>query len=215
MQSAENDVTELNALVSAIHCAKQAQPTHVLLVGISGIDGSGKSFIAQKLAAELESSGLPAALIGLDPWRTAPEIRFQNVNSGEHFYRHAYRFDELYSQLIDPLKRDGDISLAANILERDGSSSTLHYKFEAVQVVLLEGIFLFKREMQTRFDLRVWIDCSFKTALKRALKRNQEGVSIEQLTHDYNKVYRPAQEFHLHRDNPVNTAHIRIENEVY
>jgi uridine kinase len=48
--------------------------------------------------------------------------------------------------------------------------------FDNVDLILLEGIFLFKRAHQQRYDFRLWIDCSFKTALERALRRSQEGL---------------------------------------
>ena len=50
------------------------------------------------------------------------------------------------------------------------------YHFQDVDVILLEGIFLLKREFQQSYDLSVWIDCTFETALERALQRAQEGL---------------------------------------
>jgi uridine kinase len=44
-------------------------------------------------------------------------------------------------------------------------------------VVLVEGIFLFKPLYRNYVDLTIWIDCSFSTALARAIARGQEGLS--------------------------------------
>jgi hypothetical protein len=42
-------------------------------------------------------------------------------------------------------------------------------------VVVVEGIYLLKRELRAHHDVSLWIDCSFETALERALAREQEG----------------------------------------
>src|SRR6266851_1176099 len=60
---------------------------------------------------------------------------------------------------------------------------------EGVDVVLLEGIFLFKRECCGRYDFRIWIECSFETALKHALARLQEGLPPEETTAAYERIY--------------------------
>ena len=54
---------------------------------------------------------------------------------------------------------------------------------------MLEGIFLFKRELQQCYDFRLWIDCSFKTALERALSRLQEGLPPADTIAAYERIY--------------------------
>ena len=74
-----------------------------LLVGISGIDACGKGYIAARLA-ELLSANLNVALINADGWLQLPEVRFSGSMPGEHFYRNAFRFDEMFRDLVLPLK---------------------------------------------------------------------------------------------------------------
>jgi uridine kinase len=60
---------------------------------------------------------------------------------------------------------------------RTASSYRPHvYDFHDADVVLLEGIFIYKRAYRPHFDLACWIDCTFETALERALRRAQEGL---------------------------------------
>jgi pantothenate kinase len=51
------------------------------------------------------------------------------------------------------------------------------YDFAAVDVIVLEGIYLLKRRLQARYDLSIWIDCTVETALARAVARGQEAAS--------------------------------------
>lgn len=40
------------------------------------------------------------------------------------------------------------------------------YEFQAIDVIVLEGIYLLERAFQADYDLSLWIDCTFDTALE-------------------------------------------------
>lgn len=161
----------------AYSVCESARGRRARLIAISGIDGSGKGYISPQLAEKLASNALRVALIAADGWLNLPEVRFGGDDPGEHFYSHAFRFEEMFSRLIEPLVRDGSIHVIAEYTEETANCYREHvYEFYDVDLILLEGIFLFKREYQHRYDLRLWIDCSFQTALERALSRSQEGL---------------------------------------
>jgi uridine kinase len=63
------------------------------------------------------------------------------------------------------------------------------------------------------FDLKVWIDCSFATALRRAMARDQEGLPPQEAKRTFETIYFPAQRIHLARDNPRKAADIVFTNE--
>jgi uridine kinase len=185
-----------------------------LLVAVSGIDGSGKSTVAPQLAAGIEALGLHAVTLTIDPWHTPTFVRFSKEDPGEHFYRHAFRWSEMFDHLIEPLQRNRRVHLTAEVTRLPENDRIQHtYAFENVDVVVLEGIFLFKRELLHRYDVRCWVECSFETALARALRRNQEGLSPEEIRRDYDKIYFAAQRVHFRRDLPHLTAEFLIDND--
>jgi hypothetical protein len=94
------DLAEVARLVER---RRSAGPSAVL-VGLSGIDGAGKGFLAAELRRELERSALRVALINVDGWLNLPAVRFSPDDPAEHFYRHALRLDELFSDLVLPLR---------------------------------------------------------------------------------------------------------------
>jgi uridine kinase len=185
-----------------------------LLVGISGIDGSGKGFITEKLADALRTKSLNVALISADDWLNLPHVSINRDNYAEHFYEHAIRFDEMFERLIVPLKQNREINITADCA--DAKATTYReqcYDFRNIDIVLLEGIFLFKPAYRHQFDLGVWIDCSFKCALKRAIERGQEGLSPAETIKAFQTIYFPAQRIHLARDNPREDADIVFMND--
>ena len=185
-----------------------------LLVAISGIDGSGKGYITSKLDSLLTQQNLRIATIGIDGWLNLPAKRFSKMNPGEHFYQNAVRFGELFGQLIFPLRDRRSIHLEADYTEETASGYRKHiYQFTDIDVILLEGIYLLKRQFQSTYDLSFWIECSFETALSRAIARSQEGLSPTETVAAYQTIYFPAQRIHFERDQPQQGATAILHND--
>jgi uridine kinase len=197
-----------------IDARNRAARIRALLVGISGIDGSGKGFISEKLADSLRTKSLNVAPISADDWLNLPKVCINPDNYAEHFYEHAIRFDEMFERLIVPLKENREVNITAHCADAKATAyREQRYNFRNIDIVLLEGIFLFKREYRHQFDLGVWIDCSFKCALQRAIERGQEGLPPAETIKAFQTIYFPAQRIHLVRDNPREGADIVFMND--
>jgi uridine kinase len=183
------------------------------VVGLSGIDGAGKGFLAGELCRELERTRLRVALVNVDGWLNLPAIRFSQQNPAEHFYCHALRLEEMFSDLVLPLRERRTHRLLARHAEETATAYRDHqYDFRDIDVVLVEGIFIYKRAHRSCFDLAAWIDCSFETALERALGRAQEGLPPAETIAAYETIYFPAQRLHGRRDEPRRGADAVVVN---
>jgi uridine kinase len=197
----ENNVKKLSELVLAEYRSYGNQ--NVFTVAISGIDASGKGFIAGLLQNELEKKDLKVANINIDPWQNPLTLRLQKENPAENFYKEVFRWDDFFTQLITPLKKNGSIYLETMLIRTEADEYYPHiYNFKDVNILLVEGIFLFKKALLNYYDLKIWIDCSFETGMQRAIVRNSENLSKEQLVNDYTTYYYPAQRYHFQQDNP-------------
>lgn len=158
------------------------------VVGVSGVDGAGKSWLCARMSEALLARGLRVVTLGIDDWRTAPEERFRGPDWGRGFYERAYRWDEARAAL-DAARRSAQNDL-----------------------VLFEGIFALADERRGWFELTIWVECPFEVALGRALERNQEGLEPGALRDEYERVYWPAQRLHMERDRPRERADWVFEN---
>jgi uridine kinase len=189
-------------------------PHRALLVGISGIDWSGKSFVATQLEKHLRSLGWNVAALSADDWHSVANIRNNPNNPAEHFYEHALRLSEMFEHLVIPLRDRVALDLTADYCDAKAAKfRKKRYQFSDVDIVLLEGIFLFKRAYRDHFNVKVWIDCSFATALRRATLRVQEGLSPAETERAFETIFFPAQRLHLQRDQPREHADIIFDNE--
>jgi uridine kinase len=187
-----------------------------LLVGISGIDGCGKGYVAAQIEARLAQYAVTSAVINVDGWLSLPAKRFNRDAPAECFYESAIRFDEFFSELVIPLRNQKSVYLIADFVEETARQYRKHvYNIKNVDVILVEGIFLFKQAYRSLFDLAIWVDCSFATALARALQRAQEGLSPAETIAAYETIYFPAQKIHFDQDNPRRSADLILDNDVY
>ncbi len=193
---------------------KSLPPSRCVIVGISGIDASGKGYIAERLAERLREDGHTVAVIGGDGWLHLPEKRYAKTNPGEHFYLNGFRFDELFQQLIVPLRTKRTVWLKANHTEQTAQHYRQKvYDLREVDIAILECIFLFQPAYESHFDLKIWLECRFETALARALARGQEGLPPEETIREFERIYFPAQRLHIERDAPRTRADIVYPND--
>ncbi|MGD9628957.1 MAG: uridine kinase [Pyrinomonadaceae bacterium] len=200
-------------IAEAILSKRSEVPTErAMLVGISGIDGSGKGYITAKIAAEL--TGPNIAVINVDGWLDLPDVRFDPSNAAENFYANGIRLDEMFRRLVLPLKSDRCVEILMDFAEETANDFRPHtYRYSDIDIILLEGIFLFKEQYADNFDLKIWIECSFETALERAIGRSQEGLSAEETIRAYETIYFPAQRIHFAKDDPRSAADLNFDND--
>lgn len=206
---------ELSTLVAGVRACRSTTPIdRSVLVGLSGIDGSGKGYLAATLCAELQRADPRVAVLNVDGWLNLPATRFSQTNPAEHFYHHSLRLEAMFEQLVLPLRDHRTHRLVADYAEETATAYRDHlYDFHDVDIVLLEGIFIYKRAFRSYFDRAFWIDCTFDTALERALQRTQEGLPPAETAAAYETIYFPAQRLHFERDEPRRVADGIIAND--
>ncbi|HXW10106.1 MAG TPA: hypothetical protein VD737_05805 [Steroidobacteraceae bacterium] len=212
--SRTNALREAVALVLVALAENRRNRDRALLVAISGVDGSGKTRYAAELAEGLRRAGLCVAVVGVDPWQNPQSERFTSGSEpADHFYRRAIRFEELFARVVEPLVTQRSLHLETLGIRTDADVwEPLTYEFADVDVVLLEGIFLFRRDLASRYDLRLWVHCPLPTALRRALARNVERRTEPELRRDYARIYHAAQRVHFELDDPEAGADLVIDN---
>jgi uridine kinase len=203
----DDSITELSKNVLKRFYAHHDK--HIFTVAISGIDASGKGYVAKLLQDALEKQNLKVANINIDPWQNPISLRLQKKNPVENFYKNVFRWDDFFSQLILSLQKIGSIYLETMLIRTHADQYyPFTYNYNELDILLIEGIFLFKKEFLTYYDLKIWINCSFEKGIQRAIDRNVERINKQQLIHDYNTYYYPAQRFHFEKDRPKNLTEI-------
>jgi uridine kinase len=193
---------------------KNHNKQRLFTVAISGIDASGKGYITKLIQDGLEARGHKVANINIDPWQNPLLVRLQKKNAAENFYNNVFRWEEFFNQLIIPLQQAKGIELQTSLIHTDADQYYSHaYCYENLDILLIEGIFLFQEKYVSCYDYKIWIECSFETGLKRAIKRNIEKLDEKRLVNDYHTYYYAAQHIHFQSDKPKQLADLVFNNE--
>lgn len=208
----------MNAISSLAEAVLLKMESHtgerLFTVAISGIDGAGKGHISRLLQEELEQRGLAVATIHIDPWQNPIPLRLRKEDPAYNIYHNIFRWKDFFEQLIFPLQWNKRIRLETKGIRSDADEYyPLVYDHPAPDILLVEGILLFKKEYLSFYDHKIWIGCSFETALQRALQRNVEQLSKERLIHDYEVYYHAAQRLHIQKDDPEASADLIFDND--
>jgi hypothetical protein len=125
-------MAELQAVIERILETRVSIPAQrSVLVAITRIDGCGKGYCVAQALEQLTRRGIRAAIISVDGWLNLPRVRFGSSNPADHFYRRAIRFDEMFGQLVLPLRNQRSLWLEADYVEETASEYRKQtYEFE-------------------------------------------------------------------------------------
>lgn len=177
------------------------------LIAIDGVDGSGKSMLADRLLGVLAQAGTPAALLRVDDFR-------RPIAWGQDARREADVYYEDYYDLalLDRGARaflDGDPSFEIPVFdsrtERHQGQRTI--SFDGAPLALVEGVFAQRVAAVREVAAVVYIETSRDEARRRILTRDTaRGRTAADVTHRIDARYFPAQDRYLREHDPL--AHV-------
>ncbi|MGH7518788.1 MAG: hypothetical protein ACREOC_15185 [Gemmatimonadales bacterium] len=85
-----------------------------------------------------------------------PAVRFSPHRPGEHFYTWALRLEELLAHAVLPLRNERRLDLTFDAAEETATSyRPEQWRYDDADVILLEGILLFKPGQVARLSARL------------------------------------------------------------
>ena len=150
-----------------------------VIVAVDGRDGAGKTVFADGLAAVFAEDGSAVFRASIDDFHRPRAERYaRGRSSPEGFYRDSYDYATFRRVLIDPF-RDGrqtaattGFQLAAFDLARDTPVESAWVTAPRDAVLIVDGIFLHRRELRGLWDWSVWLDVPVDVAFLRMAERD-------------------------------------------
>ena len=148
---------------------------HRLRVAIDGLTAAGKTSLGHELARGLSRRGRPVSRASLDdfkrPWR---EQHLYDRTSGAGYYRNAFDREAACRLLLEPSGPTGDgvVSLCSidPITQIDHSALTTTMPTNGV--LLVDGLFAYRPEINAYWDLRVWVEIDAELSVRRGVERD-------------------------------------------
>ena len=203
---------ERSALVERVRDLVLALGPARLRVGVDGFTAAGKTSFGHELAYALSDAGRPVLRASLDdfkrPWR---EAHLYDRKSGEGYYRNAFDCEAMRRLLLEPAgpTGSGDVVLCSidPITQVDHTADVTHAPTDAVLVV--DGVFAFRPEIDDCWDLRVWLDVSRELAIARGEARDVLWGETESV---HSTRYAVAEDVYLAEVDARGRADVLIDN---
>lgn len=183
----------------------------VLRVAITGVDGAGKTRLADELAPLIERAGLPVIRGSIDGFHNPRAIRYRRGrDSPEGFYRDSFDIARFKAVLLDPLGPGGSrvYRTAAFDHRTDLPVRMAPRRAPVPSVLIVDGIFLQRPDLAGCWDLTIFLDVPFAVTFARMALR--DGGSPDAFAAS-NRRYREGQLLYLAEGRPRQTADIHVD----
>lgn len=194
----------------------EMQDDHPLRVAIDGITASGKTTLGNELASAITDCGHPVIRIRMDDFHHRREHRYrQGKDSARGYYEDAYDFDALSQHVLEPLGPNGTLAFRRRIIDL-ASDAPIEEPAELAasgSILIADGSFM-QRRHRGKWDVVIFVDASFETALRRGIDRDakQFGGRAEAIQR-YARRYHAASHMYIDEVDPVHAADIIIDND--
>ncbi|EOP68685.1 uridine kinase [Bacillus cereus] len=190
--------------------------THPIRVGVSGITASGKTTFANELAEELKQCGVPVTRASIDDFHNPRAIRYtQGKESARGYYEDAHDYTAFKERLLKPLGPSGNLqyeTISHNLIT-DVSVHNEPLVALSNMVLIVDGTFLLKKDIEHLFDYKIFVDTDFEIARNRGAKRETEVFgSYEEAEKMFLNRYHAACKMYIEEHNPKECANVVFQN---
>jgi uridine kinase len=198
------------------HAIAAISRPHPIRVALDGVDAAGKTSLADDLVRPLEAQAYSVIRASLDSFHHPREVRHRRgAASPEGYYYDSFDYPALKSLLLEPLGPGGSLRYQTALF--DGRSEVaLSSPVQTAglhSVLLFDGVFLFRPELEAGWDLRIWVEVTFEVALSRAIQRDAALFGGAAAVRErYQQRYIPGQRLYLAQCRPREQAHLIVDN---
>jgi len=205
----------LDELAAAIVAAQLDHPTRV---AIDGVDGSGKTTLADELVDPIRRAGRDVIRGSVDGFHNPRAVRYtRGPDSPEGYFLDSFDYGALKRELLEPLGPTGHRSFRTAVFDyrSDRAVETPPRLAGRDAVLLFDGVFLLRPELDGLWDVRIWLDVPFEVTVERAVVRDARngGIDPGEVRDKYARRYVPGQRLYLDRARPSERADIVLNNQ--
>ena len=168
----------------------------LFIVGIDGCGGAGKSKLAIDVRTALASRGLDISIVHMDDFYLPSALR--NEAGALHSIGSAFDCQRLHSEVLAPLTA----GQPARYQRYDWPSDALAEWHDVPQgIVIVEGVYSMRLELEQFYDLTVWMECPRPVRLARGMARDGESARRK-----WEEEWMPAEDRYVTEQSPHSRA---------
>lgn len=212
-------MTRAEVLEQLAACIAAVRLDHPTRVALDGVDGAGKTTLADELVEPVRRAGREAIRASVDGFHKPRAARYaRGPDSPEGYFLDSFDYAALRRELLDPLGPGGDGRFRGAMFDyrTDRAVDSPRQVARRDAVLLFDGVFLSRPELQTSWDVTIWLDVPFEVTVERAVARDaRRGGDAAVTRGKYECRYVPGQRLYLTQCRPRERASIVVDNSVF
>jgi uridine kinase len=179
MADSEQHTALLGRLADAV---VPLHPDQRIRVAIDGVDGAGKTMLADALAPLVIGKGRPAIRASVDDFHNPRGIRYAlGKYSPDGYFLDSYNYDALRRLLLDPLRPEGSGRYFAKYFDYRTNDVVEPNMQQALpsSALIVDGTFLHRPELRPCWDLSIFLKVDFDISVPRGAARDQTPSAID------------------------------------
>lgn len=188
----------------------------IFLVGIDGLDGSGKSYIGDEISRTLIDKGISVIRSSTDYFHNPRNVRYKlGKGSPKGYFEDSFNYPKLKELLLNTLKKSNSKFCRTKYFNHKTDSVVNENPIEIKNnsILIFDGIFLHRKELKDYWDYSIFLNVSRKESLHRCYLRDSSGSP--DIDSPKNTRYVKGQKIYLNKCFPEQIASIVINNENY
>ena len=177
------------------------------VIGIDGLGGAGKSTLAGNLFEELKQTH-HTIVFHIDDFITDRSTRYNDdYPEWKCYYDLQWRYDYFVNDVIRKIADPSCDHIEAELYDKEKDSYYKEtYTVKDPTIIIIEGVFLQRKELQNIYDYMIYIDIPEEIRLSRVLGRDTYIGNDTQITEKYVNRYFPAEDYYIETFQPVERA---------
>lgn len=185
---------------------------NIFIVGIDGLGGAGKSTISEELCQKFENHNYHTILLHIDDFIHVRKVRYNSAYPDwQCYYDFQWRYD-YFLDVIGKLKCAANTCVEIELYDKD-NDTYYEQRLDVKQntIVIVEGIFLQRKELKGLFDYMIYIDIPEDIRLSRVLKRDTYIGGEQEIIDKYHNRYFPAEHKYVEDYEPYKRADFCVD----
>lgn len=145
-------------------------PQQRIAVAVDGVDGAGKTVLADELAG-MVGHRRHVVRVSIDGFHHPRAVRYRDGRGPQQFYRDSYDYAAFRAAVLEPFRCGVPVTPAVNDVEQDRRIDLPTVPVQADTVLLVDGIFLQRPELQSAWDAAVFVHVPFAVSVPRGNAR--------------------------------------------
>jgi uridine kinase len=210
MAMSEQHTALLHRMADAV---ASLHPDRIIRVAIDGVDGAGKTTLADALAPLVSGKGRPVIRASVDDFHNPRAIRYaRGKYSPDGFFLDSHDYEAFRNLLLDPLGPGGTGRYVARHFDHRSDAVVAPFAQQAPPsaALIVDGIFLHRPELRACWDLSIFLKADFKISMPRGAERDQTPDAVNSDAPAYQR-YVGGQNRYLGECAPEQAADIVID----